>query len=244
MLGTRVYYYPKVTHPTMVAALPDMGNVAGLCMSTLVSKLDAKLFAEIYAYWPPYVSYKDGLAYYKQSTYRFYHSNELLIFTGDFNPSDPRRLYEVCYEVVNIAQRLNVKRLYSLGAALRASVGADPSIFYAVNNRRLLEEVKGYGINTLEGEGNITGFNGLILGLCNERGIDAVCILGEIDNPEIIQPRAAKSILKILIRILGLKEFSMHELDEEERRKRFMEEQMRYMSSMMDKDRERQNIYH
>ncbi len=245
MLGTKVYYYPKINDARMVAALPDMGNVAGLCMNTLVNKLGAKLFAEIYAYWPPYVTYKDGLTYYKQSTYRFYHSKDsnILMFTGDFNPSDPRRLYEICYEVVNIAQRLNVKRLYSVGAALRASVGAEPRIFCAANKKHLLDDVRAYSnIRILEGEGHITGFNGLILGICYERGIDALCILGEIDNPEIIQPKTAKSILITLIKILGLNEFSMEELDEEERRKRFMEEQLRYMSSVV--DRERQSIYY
>lgn len=242
MLGTKVYYYPSVNDAIMLAALPDMGNVAGLCMNTLVSKLDAKLFAELYAYWPPYVTYKDGLTYYKQSTYRFYHTDNLLIFTGDFNPTDPRRLYEVCHEVVNIAQRLNVKRLYSVGAALRASVGAEPNIFCAANKRYLLDYARSYDMRILEGEGHITGFNGLILGICHKRGIDALCILGEIDNPEVIQPKTAKSILKVLIKMLGLKEFSMQELDEEERRKRFMEEQLRYMSSVM--DREKSSIYY
>jgi proteasome assembly chaperone (PAC2) family protein len=80
--------------PRMVAALPDMGNVAGIGLAYLAKKLDAKMFAELYSYWPPFVSYKDGIVDYEQASYRFYavEASNLLIFAGDFNPADPRRL--------------------------------------------------------------------------------------------------------------------------------------------------------
>ncbi|MCS7141402.1 MAG: PAC2 family protein [Candidatus Nitrosocaldus sp.] len=241
MLGSKVHHYPRLEDPVMVAALPDMGNVAGLCISTLVKGLDAELFAEIYAYWPPYVTYRDGIVEYKQSTYRFYASkrDDIVIFGGDFNPTDPRRLYEVCYEVIHMAQRLCVRRLYTVGAALRPSVGAEPRVYAAANNTDLLDTLKEHNIHVLEGEGQITGFNGLLLAISMERGIDAICILGEIDNPEIIQPRAAKSVLEKLFEVTKMRRFSLSELDEEERRKRFMEEQLRYMSSMLERDRAR-----
>ncbi|MEM0441799.1 MAG: PAC2 family protein [Candidatus Nitrosocaldus sp.] len=241
MLGTRVYYYPRLDKPVMVAALPDMGNVAGLCISTLLKGLNAELFAEVYAYWPPYVTYKDGVVEYRQSTYRFYYSSrdDLVIFGGDFNPTDPRRLYEVCYEVVNMAQRLSVKRLYTLGAALRPSVGAEPRVYGAVNNSSLLDVLREHNVLILEGEGQITGFNGLILGIAMERGLDAICILAEIDNPEIIQPRSAKRVLEKMLEIAKIRGFDMSELDEEEKRKRFMEEQLRYMNSMLERDKGR-----
>lgn len=239
MLGTKAHYYPRLENPTMVAALPDMGNVAGLCISTLVKGLNAELFAEIYAYWPPYVTYRDSIIEYKQSTYRFYTSSmdDLVIFGGDFNPTDPRRLYEVCYEVVNMAQRLSVKRLYTVGAALRPSVGAEPRVYGAVNSTSLLDTLKEHNLLILEGEGQITGFNGLILGIAMERGLDAICILGEIDNPEMIQPRTAKRVLERLLDVSKIRTFDMSELDEEERRKRFMEEQLRYMGSMLERDK-------
>lgn len=81
----------------------------------------------------------------------------------------------------------------------------------------------------LEGEGQITGFNGLVLGLARERGIDAICILGETDDPAVVQPRAAQRVLEYLIRMLGIKPLDMQELEEGERRKRFMEQQRTYI---------------
>jgi proteasome assembly chaperone (PAC2) family protein len=237
VLGVKIHSNPILKSPNMLAALPDMGNVAGIGVGYLIKKLNAKVFAEIYSYWPPYVSYKNGVVDYTQSSYKFYYleKENLLIFNGEFNPTDPRRLYEICYEVVQMAERMNAKRLYSIGAALRQASNAEPRILGAVNNEQLLEHVKNFNISMLEGEGQITGFNGLILGIAKERGLDAACILGEIDNPNIVQPKAAQNILKVLVNMLGIKPFNMSELDEEEKRKKFMEQQMSYLENVMER---------
>jgi len=237
MLGLKIYSNPKLDSPNLLAALPDMGNVAGIGVGYMIKKLNAKLFAEIYSYWPPFVTYKNGVVDYTQATYKFHYleNENLLIFSGDFNPTDPRRLYEICYEVVRMAERMNVKRLYAIGAALRPATGAEPKVFGAVNNERILEDVRNQGLVMLDGEGQITGFNGLVLGIAKERGIDAVCVLGEIDNPNIMQPNAAKNILNVLIKMLGIKPFNMYELDEEEKRKKFMEQQMSYLERVMER---------
>jgi hypothetical protein len=237
MLGIKIHSNPELESPNMLAALPDMGNVAGIGVGYLIKKLNAKLFAEIYSYWPPFVSYKDGLVTYEQASYKFHYAEKerLLIFSGEFNPTDPRRLYEICYEVVQMAERFKVKCLYSIGAALRQASSAEPKVFGAVNNDQLTKLVKTYGVSLLEGEGQITGFNGLILGIAKERGLDAACILGEIDNPNIVQPKAAQTILKTLVGILGIPAFNMSELEEEEKRKKFMEDQMSYLEQVMER---------
>jgi uncharacterized protein len=238
MIGLKVHRTPQFFGlPRIVAALPDMGNVAGIGLAYLAKKLDAKLFAELYSFWPPFVSYRDGgIIDYKQASYRFYAVDEsdLLIFTGDFNPADPRRLYEICYEVLDMAQRLNARVLYSIGAALRQP-GAGGRVLAAVNNPALVQQLKNAGSEMLQGEGQISGFNGLVLGLAKERGIDAACMLGEIDNPNIIQPKAAQLILHVLLKVLGLESFDMEQLDEEERRKNFMEQQIGYLEKVVEK---------
>ena len=91
-------------------------------------------------------------------------------------------------------------------------------------------------LELLKGKGQITGFNGLILGIAKEKQLGSICILGEIDNPNVIQPKAAEMILIKLLRILKLKPLDMKELKEEEKRKKFMEEQMNYMSGLGRKD--------
>ena len=144
MLGLKIHTLPKLKNPNMIAALPDMGNVAGIGMDFLVKKLKAKLFAEIYAFWPPAVSYENGLLNYEQSSYKFHYSQKenLILFSGEFNPSDPRRLYELCYEVVNMAKKLRVNTLYSIGAALRQPTSAEPKVFAAATSSKLLYKLK------------------------------------------------------------------------------------------------------
>jgi len=222
----------------MIAALPDMGNVAGIGMDFLVKKLKAKLFAEIYAFWPPAVSYENGIIKYEQSSYKFHfrQKENLVFFSGEFNPSDPRRLYELCYQVVDMAKKLKVNTLYSIGAALRQPSPAEPKLFGATTNPKLLAVLRKEKLELLQGNSQITGFNGLILGIAKEKKLDSVCILGEIDNPNIIQPKAAEMILAALLRILKLEPLDMKELEEEEKRKKFMEQQMNYMDGLARKD--------
>ena len=240
MLGLKIHTLPKLKKPNMIAALPDMGNVAGIGVDFLVKNLKAKLFAEIYAFWPPAVSYEKGLIKYNQSSYKFHYCQKenLVIFSGEFNPSDPRRLYELCYEVVNMAKKLNVKTLYSMGAALRPPNPVEPKLFGIASSNDLVNLLKKQKIELLSGKGQITGFNGLVLGIAKEKNLDSVCILMEIDNPNIIQPKAAQTILVKLLELLKIKPLNMKELDEEEKRKKFMEQQMSYMDGLARKDKQ------
>ena len=236
MIGLKVHASPHFSgRPRMVAALPDMGNVAGIGLAYLAKKLDAKLYAELYSYWPPFVSYKDGIIDYRQASYRFYSVEEqnLLIFSGDFNPAEPRRLYEVCYEVLDMAQKMYVQSLYSIGAALRQATG--DRVYGTANNASMVPQLREAGVEMLQGEGQISGFNGLIMGLAKERNIDSACLLAEIDNPNIIQPRAAQTILQALLKVLGVPAFDMAQLGEEEKRKKFMEQQVSYLEKTMEK---------
>lgn len=234
MLGLKIHELPKLKNPKMIAALPDMGNVAGIGLDFLVKKLNAKLFAELYAFWPPTVSYHNGLIKYDQSSYKFHYSQKenLVIFSGKFNPADPKRLYEICYEVVNMANKLNVETIFSIGAALREAGGSEPRVFGVATSDKLLAKLKEQKISLLKGKGQISGFNGLILGIAQEKKLDSVCLLGQIDNPEIIQPRAAQQIISALTEILKIKPLDMKYFEEEDKRKKFMEQQVNYMEGI------------
>lgn len=238
MLGLKIHTLPKLNKPVMIAALPDMGNVAGIGMDFLVKKLKAKLFAEIYAFWPPAVSYEQGLIKYVQSSYKFHYlqNENIVLFSGEFNPSDPRRHYELCYEVVDMAKKLKVSTLYSIGAALRQPSPAEPKLFAATTTSKHLNLLKKKKLGLLNMQGQITGFNGLVLGIAKEKQLDGICILGEIDNPNVIQPKSAKLILEKLLQVLELGPLDMKELEEEEKRKQFMEQQMSYMNGLAKRD--------
>ena len=78
----------------------------------------------------------------------------------------------------------------------------------------------------------------MILGIAKEKNIDSICILGEIDNPNIIQPKAAQMILSTLFELLKIKPLDMKDLEEEEKWKKFMEQQMNYMDNLMRRDKQ------
>jgi proteasome assembly chaperone (PAC2) family protein len=70
-------------------------------------------------------------------------------------------------------------------------------------NSILMSEIEGRSER-----GNITGLNGLLLGLAKKRGFDAICLMGEI--PDYLSgvpfpyPRASRAILEILTQIFGI----------------------------------------
>jgi len=90
-----------------------------------------------------------------------------------------------------------------------------PRVWAVPNNPDLIAEIKKYEntilmseIEEREGQGNIVGLNGLLLGVARKRGIEAICVMGEI--PVYLQglplpyPKASRSVLEVLTRSLGI----------------------------------------
>jgi hypothetical protein len=75
-----------------------------------------------------------------------------------------------------------------------------------------MSDIEGKG-----GYGNITGLNGLLLGVARKRGFEAICLMGEI--PVYLQglplsyPKASKSVLEVLSHSLKI-EVNLDKLDE------------------------------
>jgi len=203
----------------LVAALPDMGNVAGIAMDYLVKNLKLVKFAKLVAYWPPFIKHKGGDIEYERSSFWFYKPSRedwgFIAFSGSFQPHEPMFLYELCEDVIKYAKELGVETVITLGAAHSGAFVYEPQVFYASTSEELKRIAEECDAVPLEGEGYITGFNGLLLGIAKENGLESLCLLGEIDNPEIRQPKAAKHVLMCLAKILGLGELDYSKLDKE-----------------------------
>ena len=83
------------------------------------------------------------------------------------------------------------------------------------NNEELIAEVRRYDNTVLmsdverrRGQGTISGLNGLLLGVAMERGIEGICLLGEIpvylSQFPIPYPKASRAILEVLLSRFGL----------------------------------------
>ncbi len=203
---------------TLVASLPDMGRVGGLVSNFLAKQLDAKLVAEIESIEKPWVTYENGIANLHVDTYKIFidKRNSLVIFTGDTQPQDTRELYDLCELLLDTTQGYGtVKRLYSSGGYLRQEVVGEPKVYGTATNSELLKELERYNIGRLGNEVNsITWFNGLVLGAAAKRGIEGIGLFGEIDNPSVPQHLAAKSIVKVLARMINT-EINTKDLEEQ-----------------------------
>ena len=124
-----------------------------------------------------------------------------------------------------LAEKFGCQRVYTSGAAVAPIHHTmRPGVWAVPNREALIDEVKRYDNTILMsqiegrgGQGNITGLNGLLLGVAKKRGFEAMCIMGEI--PVYLQglplpyPRASKSVLEVLTHNLGI-EMDLGKLDE------------------------------
>jgi proteasome assembly chaperone (PAC2) family protein len=230
-MGVRLYKEPKLENPVMVASWPGIGNIGIIAVDTLRNMLEAEELGEIEPwdfFYPKKVLIRNGLLKDLEfPTSKFYFKRtgkkDLLFFVGEEQPAyggrayaEGRKAYQMANLVLDIAQKFGCRRVYTSGAAVapihHTSV---PKVWAVPNNKSLLDEVKTYENTVLmadiegrEGQGSISGLNGLLLGVARKRGIEAICVMGEI--PVYLQgfpfpyPKASKSVLEVLTAVLGV----------------------------------------
>jgi uncharacterized protein len=198
----------KVDEFMVFASLPDMGRVGGLVSSFLSQHLKAEQVAEITSSDKPWVSHADGVVKSASDVYKISYDkrHKLLVFTGESQPQDPGELHRLCNMLLDYVQSLgNVTRLYGAGGYLREQVTGAPRVCGVVNRPELKKVLAKVGIDPVGNEiTSITWFNGLILGLAAERGIDAVGLFGEIAETTVPQPLAAKTIISAFSKLEGI----------------------------------------
>lgn len=189
----------KASEFILFASLPDMGRVGGLVSSFLSQHLKTEQVAEVVSSDKPWVSYADGVVKSASDTYKISYDkrHKLMIFTGESQPQDPGELHRLCNALLDYAQSVGkVTRLYGAGGYLREQVTGAPRACGVVNRPELKKALSKAGIELVGNEiTTITWFNGLILGLTAERGIDAIGLFGEIAETNVPQPLAAKTII-------------------------------------------------
>jgi uncharacterized protein len=230
-MGIVIYKEPELENPVMVASWPGIGNIGIIAVDTLRNMLGAEELGEIEPwdfFYPRKVLIRNGElkdVEFPSSKFYFKRTGEtdLLFFVGEEQPSDGgrtyaegKKAYQMANLVLDVAQKFGCKRVYTSGAAVAPiHHTARPKVWAVPNTKGLISEVKTYentilmsDIEGRGGQGNITGLNGLLLGVARRRGIEAICVMGEI--PVYLQgfplpyPRASKSVLEVLTAALGI----------------------------------------
>jgi proteasome assembly chaperone (PAC2) family protein len=230
-MGVRLYKEPGLENPIMVASWPGIGNIGIIAVDTLRNMLEAEELGEIEPwdfFYPKKVLIRNGeLKDLEFPSSKFYFKRtgekDLLFFVGEEQPADGgrtyaegKKAYQMANLVLDVAQRFGCQRVYTSGAAVAPiHHTARPKVWAVPNTKDLVSEVKTYENTILMseiegrgGQGNITGLNGLLLGVARKRGIEAVCVMGEI--PVYLQgfplpyPKASKAVLEVLTTALGI----------------------------------------
>ena len=239
-MGIRLYKKPRLTEPVLIASWPGIGNIGIIAVEMLREAVRAEEFGEIEPWdflYPERVLIKDGeLEGLEFPSSKFYfkktEKKDLIFFVGEEQPSEGRgfyaegrKAYQMANLVLDVALKFGCRRVYTSGAAVAPIHHTMiPRVWAVPNTDDLIHEVKSYentilmsDIEGRGGQGSIAGLNGLLLGVARERGLDAICMMGEI--PIYLQgfalpyPKASKSVLEVLTASLGIK-IGMGEIDE------------------------------
>jgi proteasome assembly chaperone (PAC2) family protein len=214
----------ELHEPVLMAAWPGMGHVALKAYVYLHEALRAQNLAfveEPEFFRLPGINIQDGLV---QSTllpqsgfYYWKHpggSGDILFFVGDQQPVGGKE-YQLAEALLNFAGSLGVKRVIT-AAAMPTAINhyQDSRVWVTATHVELLSELSPYCDRVLR-EGQISGMNGLLLGVAKQMGMEGFCFLGEIPfyTTEIENPKASKAVLDVLNKVLGL-EISLGELEE------------------------------
>ena len=222
MESVKFYREPNLVNPSLVTAWPGVGNVALIAATYLKDGLQAEELGEIDPtgfFDLSGVFVKDNmieLPKFPESKFYCWDSGgegkDLVIFVAEAQPA--ARSYEYAGVVLDAAQKLGVKRVYTLAAALTEHHTDEPRVLGVASSPDLLDELKRLDV-VQAGDFYIAGLNGLLLGVAQERDIEGVCLLGETVKyaAKVANPRASQAVLRVLATLLGI-EIDMAELEE------------------------------
>ena len=222
---------PEARNPVLVAGWPGIGNIGVIAVNVLRGALGAEEIGEIEPwdfFYPRRLIVRGGeVADLEFPASRFFFAraeqSDVLFFVGDEQPSggggpyaEGEKAYRMANLVLDVAIDLGCSRVYTSGAAVApVHHTARPRVWAVPNSEALVGELRGYpntvlmsDIESRRGQGGITGLNGLLLGVAKRRGLEAVCVMGEI--PVYLQglpvpyPKASKAVLEVICAALGI----------------------------------------
>jgi uncharacterized protein len=231
-MGVKIYKEPALENPVLIAGWPGIGSIGIIAVNMLRGVLKAEEFGEIEPwdfFYPKKVLIKNGeLIDLEFPSNKFYakktEKRDLIFFIGEEQPADGgrtyaegRKAYQIANLVLDVAQKFGCQRVYTSGAAVASIHHTMRSKVWAVpNTETLIDEIKSYANTILMsdiegrgGQGSIIGLNGLLLGVAKKRGLEAICIMGEIpiylQGFPLLYPKASKSVLEVLTASLGVR---------------------------------------
>jgi proteasome assembly chaperone (PAC2) family protein len=230
-MSLRYFNKPELILPDMICAWPGPAKVAQTVAETLRHQLGATPFAEVdpkHFSHPRRVKTHPGiLKNIKSQACCFYVSRaqerDIILFIGQAQPheeeafyADTRPAYRLANLVLDIAERFHCRRIFASGAAVTQTHHTMPPHVWAIANDPSLAEEMARLDNVVlmpllthgDSQRFINGFNDLLIDSASQRGMEAVCLMGEV--PYYLQgfiqsyPAAARAVLEVLAHLLDI----------------------------------------
>jgi proteasome assembly chaperone (PAC2) family protein len=207
---------PKLKDPYLIVAWPGMGEVAFKAASYLAETLKAEEFERIapeeFFYFTGSIV-REGLLLTPELPFsKFYFwknpqgARDLIIFISNAQP-DLAKAEDYCKRILEFAASFKVKTVVGF-AAMPEPIDhtQQPGVWFTATSPEIKEDLKKYNLSLLS-EGQISGMNGLFLGIAKKAGLEGFCLLGEISlyTIQIENPKASRAVLEALSRILRIK---------------------------------------
>ena len=210
----KLYKQPRPKACDLLAAWPGIGNVSLIVAQYLRDKLGADEIGEIlpFNFFDPIgVVVRDNVVetpQFPESKFYYWQNpvsdRGLVLFIGEEQPSS--KGYELAHCILDVAKKFRVRRVYTCAAALaRIHHTESPKVWAVATDKKLIPDLEKYEI-ILRGDLHIAGLNGLFLGVAKEKGIEGICLLGEVPTyaTRIPNPKAALAILGVLTKMLAI----------------------------------------
>ncbi|MFH1768081.1 MAG: PAC2 family protein, partial [Candidatus Omnitrophota bacterium] len=205
---------PRLKEPVFIAAWPGMGDVSYRTGLFLKEALAFKMFAKLEAddfFKPAGIVVEKGilgLPYMPAGFFYYYKSKQspdIILFLGEAQP--PLEYgQKLASAVVRFAKKHHSKLIISFAAKPEPiDHKTNPKVLLTATHKDIIEQY-GKGSEILR-EGQISGLNGLVLGMAKKQRIKGLCLLAEIPfyTVQIENPKANISILKIIDKYLRLR---------------------------------------
>lgn len=240
---------PRLKNPVLIGGLPGMGYVGKLAAEHLVAEVKAKKFAELYSPHFPHQAVVEGSGLIRLPRNEFFWARvdgrSLVVWTGDAQAITPEGHYEIVEKVLDFAERLGVRQMFTLGGFATGKFSRAQPKVVALGDPELLREVSHLGVSIEKRGGPIIGAVGLLVGLGKLRRMPGICLLGETHGM-LVDHRAAQAVLQVVLKVLGLN-ISLENLEQRARETEQMIErvQREIMSreEMMKKREEEESWY-
>ncbi|MAG22197.1 MAG: hypothetical protein CL943_02745 [Candidatus Diapherotrites archaeon] len=251
-MATKIVFLKKkkLSKPIMLTGLPGIGLVGKICVDYFMTQFKTEKLAMIFSdSFPPSVHTKEGiisLIHDELHSFNF-EGRDFLFLAGPVQPSLDFRVgsaaehYEFASKIVEIAEQLGVKQIFTLAGINigEKRMEKEPKVIAAATSNELLKELSVLGAKADKKEGLISGAAGLILGLAKPLGIEGACLMGETNSTLVYGDHgAAKKLIELLVKKFGFK-VDMKSIEKESKK---IEDAFKKLAEQFDQAEEEESV--